>query len=134
MTTVEKFQADVQRCIKHTRAENKGNYNSQKACQDITSLFLRQTTVPGSLPSSLAEYWQRTYIDNSANPQEEPTAQNIERLCALLSFLEDSHEFEDALTTEDFHMLGELVNYEAEDLPLEQLQAMMATVVSKGAL
>ena len=134
MTLIEKFHADVQRTLKHSRAESGGKYDAKKACSEVISLFLRQSTVPGSLPSSLAEYWQRTYLDVSASPDEEPTPQNIERLCALLSFLQDTHEYEETLTADDWHMLGELVNYEAEDLPLEQLQAMMGIIVSKGAL
>lgn len=134
MTDTQKFRADIQRTLKHVRADNNGRYDSQKACKEVISLFLRNTTVPGSLPSSVAEYWQRTYIDESANPSEEPTSENIDRLCALLSFLENTQEDEECLTDADWHMLGELVNYEAEDLPLEQLQAMMGIIVSKGAL
>ena len=134
MTYIEKFHTDLIRCIKFARQENGGKPNAKKACKDAVSLFLRSTTVPGALPSSLAEYWERTYIDESDNPAEEPSEKNVDRLCALLAFLEGYDEFEDVLTDEDYHMLGELVNYEAEDLPIEKLEYMMGLVVSKGAL
>ena len=134
MTFIEKFQSDLNRTIKYARQENGGKPNAQKACKDAVSLFLRSTSVPGSLPASLAEYWERTYIDESADPAEEPTSENVDRLCALLAFLEGADEFEDVLNGDDYHMLGELVNYEAEDLPIEKLQYMMGVVVSKGAL
>ena len=81
-----------------------------------------------------AEYWKRTYIDESASPENEPTAENIDRLGAILSFLENSGEDEELLTDDDWRMLGELVNYEAEDLPLDILQALMGVIVQKGAL
>ena len=134
MTDIQKFRADVQRLIKHSRADNNGRYNAEKTCNDIIELFLSETTVPGALPQSGAEYWKRTYIDESASPENEPTAENVDRLGAILSFLENSGEDEELLTDDDWRMLGELVNYEAEDLPLDILQALMGVIVQKGAL
>ena len=134
MTDMQKFRADVQRLVKHNRADNNGRYNAEKTCNDIIELFLRETTVPGALPQSCAEYWKRTYIDESASPENEPTAENVDRLGAILSFLENSGEDEELLTDDDWRMLGELVNYEAEDLPLDILQALMGVIVQKGAL
>ncbi len=134
MTNLEKFRADIKRTLKHIRADNNGRYDSKKATKDVVSLFLRQTSVSGSLPSSLAEYWQKTYIDESKNPGEEPTAENIDKLCAILSFLENANEGEECLSDDDWRMIGELVNYEAEDLPLEVLQTLMATLVEKGVI
>lgn len=134
MTDIQKFRADVQRLVKHSRADNNGRYNAEKTCNDIIELFLRETTVPGALPQSCAEYWKRTYIDESASPENEPTAENVDRLGAILSFLENSGEDEELLTDDDWRMLGELVNYEAEDLPLDILQSLMGVIVQKGAL
>ena len=39
----------------------------------------------------------------------------------------------DTLTNEDWQEIGRLVNFEAEDLPVEILQQLMAVLVSKGA-
>lgn len=134
MTNVEKFRADVARSLKHIRADNNGRYDSQKAVKDVVALFLRQSSLKGSLASSLAEYWQKTYIDESKNPLDEPTEENISRLCAIFSFLENSHEYEESLNDDDWRMISELVNYEAEDLPIETLQSLMETIVEKGVI
>lgn len=134
MTDIQKFRADIQRLIKHERAENNGRYNAQKICIDIANLFQKETTVPGALPQSCTEYWKRTYIDESTLPENEPTQENIDKLAAILSFLEGTEEDEELLSDEDWRMLGELVNYEAEALPLDILQTLMSTIVSKGAL
>ena len=100
----------------------------------MASLFIRSASVPGDLPSSVAEYWQRTYIDTSSDFSEEPTEKNLEKLSAFLSFLENADENEDLLSDSDWRTLGELVNYEAEDLPVDVLQYLMAKIVEKGAL
>ena len=52
---------------------------------------------------------------------------------AMLALLEDSDEYFDTLTNEDWQEIGRLVNFEAEDLPVEILQQLMAVLVSKGA-
>ena len=134
MTNVQKFMADARRILKHVRANNNGRSNTERACKDVASLFIRSTSVPGDLPSSVAEYWQRTYIDTSSDFSEEPTEKNLEKLSAFLSFLENADENEDLLSDSDWRTLGELVNYEAEDLPVDVLQYLMAKIVEKGAL
>lgn len=134
MTEIEKFRADLQRSLKHYRAENSGRYNGEQASKEVVKVFLRATQVPGQLPSSCTEYWTRTYIEPSSDLKNEPTEENLDRLCAIFAFLEGSDDFEEALSHDDWHMLGELVNYEAEDLPLDILQTLMGKIVFKGAL
>lgn len=134
MTDIQKFRTDAQRITKHARAENNGRYDAKKACDEIIKLFLRETTVPGALPQSCAEYWKNTYIDTSASLEDEPSADNISRLGAILSFLENSGEDEEFLTDDDWRNLGELTSYEAEDLPLDILQSLMGVIVRHGAL
>ena len=51
----------------------------------------------------------------------------------MLAFLEDSDEFQNLLTQNDWQELGDLVNYEAEDLPVDVLQSLMRVLVEKGA-
>lgn len=133
MTDIQKFRADARRIIKRSRAEN-GGYDAKKACDEIIRLFLRETTVPGALPESCAEYWKSAYVDGAAMPGEEPSEESIDRLGAILSFLEDSGEDEELLTDGDWRKLGELTSYEAEDLPLDMLQLLMGVIVRHGAL
>ena len=51
----------------------------------------------------------------------------------MLAFLEDSDEFQNLLIQKDWQELGDLVNYEAEDLPVDVLQSLMRVLVEKGA-
>ena len=51
----------------------------------------------------------------------------------MLAFLENSDEFEDRLTDDDWREIGDAVGYEAEDLPVEILQDLMKILVSHGA-
>ena len=51
----------------------------------------------------------------------------------MLAFLEDSDEFQNLLTQKDWQELRHLVNYEAEDLPVDILQSLMRVLVEKGA-
>lgn len=136
MTLTEKFRADVQRTIKHERADNNGRYDASKAIEKIMNLFMRSTVVPGNLPRAVAYYWKETFIDPipSEEMENEPTPYHIDMLAAFLGFLENTHEDEDLIEDEDWKELGELVNFEAEDLPIETLQALMMTIVSKGAI
>ena len=134
MTEIQKFKSDVQRTIKHERADNNGRFNSERAIQKIIALFIRTSSVPGNLSRAVAYYWKESCIDQSTEPQNEPTETNIQKLGAMLSFLEDADEDEEVLTQEDWTELSDLVNYEAEDLPIEILQSLMSKIVSKGVL
>ena len=131
MTKVEKFSADIQRIVKRERAEGA---SIEKICETLTSLFICNAAIPGTLSESCAEYWKRTYIDTAKNPENEPSEKNLTRLCAILGFLRGTDEAEDILTGDDWRMLGELVNYEAAELPIETLQNLMGAIVSKGAI
>lgn len=131
MTEVEKFNSDIQRLAKRRRAEG---CSAEKICEELTALFIRIASIPGALSESCAEYWKRTYIDAASNSKDEPSEENINRLCAVLGFLKGTGEAENFLTDDDWIMLGKLVNYEAEDLPIEILQNLMGTILDKGAL
>ena len=99
----------------------------------MNSLFLRSTSCPADLARSVFEYWENEYIFNSQNQKEEPSEENSQKLAAMLAFLEDSDEFQSVLTQKDWQELGDLVNYEAEDLPVDILQSLMRVLVEKGA-
>lgn len=133
MTTVEKFLTDIQKTLKFARQNNNGKTNYQKTRNDILKLFIRGTACPGDLPESLFEYWENQYIYKSNDFDYEPNQNNINKLAAFLAFLENSDENQDFVTPQDWKELNQLVNYEAEDLPLHILQDLMSILVSHGA-
>ena len=133
MTDIGKFLSDIQRIKKHDRQNNGGNPDYNRIFRDLNILFLRSTSCPADLARSVFEYWENEYIFNSQNQKEEPSEENSQKLAAMLAFLEDSDEFQSVLTQKDWQELGDLVNYEAEDLPVDILQSLMRVLVEKGA-
>ena len=133
MTDIGKFLSDIQRIKKHDRQYNSGNPDYNRIFRELNSLFLRSTSCPADLARSVFEYWENEYIFNSQNQKEEPSEENSQKLAAMLAFLEDSDEFQSVLTQKDWQELGDLVNYEAEDLPVDILQSLMRVLVEKGA-
>ncbi|MCI6187909.1 MAG: hypothetical protein MR739_12205 [Spirochaetia bacterium] len=133
MTDIGKFLSNIQRIKKHDRQNNSGNPDYNRIFRELNSLFLRSTSCPADLARSVFEYWENEYIFNSQNQKEEPSEENSQKLAAMLAFLEDSDEFQSVLTQKDWQELGDLVNYEAEDLPVDILQSLMRVLVEKGA-
>lgn len=133
MTDIGKFLSDIQRIKKHDRQNHSGNPDYNRIFRDLNSLFLRSTSCPADLARSVFEYWENEYIFNSKNQKEEPSEENSQKLAAMLAFLEDSDEFQNLLTQKDWQELRDLVNYEAEDLPVDVLQSLMRVLVEKGA-
>ena len=133
MTDIGKFLSDIQRIKKHDRQNHSGNPDYNRIFRDLNSLFLRSTSCPADLARSVFEYWENEYVFSSQNQKEEPSEENSQKLAAMLAFLEDSDEFQNLLTQNDWQELGDLVNYEAEDLPVDVLQSLMRVLVEKGA-
>ena len=133
MTDIGKFLSDIQRIKKHDRQNNGGNPDYNRIFRDLNSLFLRSTSCPADLARSVFEYWENEYVFNSQNQKEEPSEENSQKLTAMLAFLEDSDEFQSVLTQKDWQELRDLINYEAEDLPVDILQSLMRVLVEKGA-
>lgn len=135
MDNIQKFYSDVEKLKKHYRANN-SSYNGEAVCRQVQDLFAKNTRGMGSLGDSFSEYWLNTYILNSPNINEEPTAESTEKLCAMLSLLENSDDPKDteALTKQDWKELCSLVNLEAEDLPIDLLNDLMIKFVDKQAL
>lgn len=133
MTDIGKFLSDVDKLKKHTRQNNSGNCDYNKVQRDLKNLFERSTTCPTDLPISIYEYWENEYIFSSADLSEEPTSENIGKLGAMLAFLDNSDEDEDLLTQKDWEEIGQLVNFEAEDLPVDILQELMMRLVDHSA-
>ena len=132
MTDIRKFVTDLEKIKKIFRQNNSGKWDYSKLQKDIRNLFERSTSCPTGLPASIFEYWENQYIYKSADLGEEPTADNINKLAAFLAFLENTDEFQELITDEDWEEIGPLVNYEAEDLPVDILQNLMMILVSHG--
>ena len=133
MTDIGKFLSDIRRIKKHDRQNNGGNPDYNRIFRDLNSLFLRSTSCPADLARSVFEYWENEYVFSSQKQKEEPSEENSQKLAAMLAFLEDSDEFQSVLTQKDWQELRDLVNYEAEDLPVDVLQSLMRVLVEKGA-
>ena len=84
------------------------------------------------MKEQVASYWKTTYIDTSNEQKNEPTQEHLDVLCGFLSFLENSDENFDLISNSDWKELSELVNCEAETLPIEILQQLMSILVEKG--
>ena len=133
MTDIGKFLSDLDKVKKYARNNTPGFSGYNDIRDDIRNLFERATSCPMGLPGSIFEYWENTYIFNGADLTYEPSADNAAKLGAFLAFLDNSDEDRDLITADDWQELGRLVNYEAEDLPVDILQELMMVLVSKGA-
>ena len=132
MTDIRKFVTDLEKIKKIFRQNNSGQWDYNKLQKDIRNLFERSTSCPTGLPASIFEYWENQYIYKSEDLGEEQTADNINKLAAFLAFLENTDEYQELITDEDWEEIGPLVNYEAEDLPVDILQNLMMILVSHG--
>lgn len=133
MTDIGKFLSDVEKVKKHARNNRPGFSGYNDIRDDIRNLFERATSCPMGLPGSIYEYWENTYVFNSTDLMYEPSDENTGKLAAMLAFLNNSDEDQDLISDEDWQEIGRLVNYEAEDLPVNILQELMMVLVSKGA-
>lgn len=131
MTEIEKFRSDVHRVLKHERRDSTGNYDGQRACQTVADLFIKFNSGLEELSKSISEYWLETYIFPSKNIANEPTEENIEWLMAALSFLSGDSQNCECFTKKDWQSLAEIVNYEAEDIPIELLTSLMGILLEK---
>lgn len=134
MNDNSKFSSDVQKILKHCRQNNNGQINYNKVAQDLRSLFERSSGCPGELPASIFEYWEKTYILSSGSLNDEPSEENIKKLVSFFSFLDNSNENSELISDEDWIQLGQLVTYEAEDLPVGILSDLMTVIVDHKAL
>lgn len=134
MTTVDKFLADIQRIVKHERADNGGRYDGARACTRIADLFAQNNRDVADLARSLADYWLNTYVLSSSDLASEPSDENKARLSAFQNFLDGQESGYDVLSSDDWETLRDFVNDEAETMDLDRLQTMMGLVLSNGAL
>ena len=134
MTDIGKFLSDVEKIKKHDRHDHNNTNDYNRFNNQLAELFAKSSTCPGNLPNSIFDYWEKEYIFNSENILEEPTTDHLAKLGAFLAFLDNSNEDEDLISDKDWKNLAELVNFEAEDLPIDVLTDLMSILVEKKAL
>lgn len=133
MTDIGKFLSDFEKIKKHARQAKGTDITYNDIQNDLRNLFERSTTCPTDLPGSIYEYWENTYIFNEPDLTWQPDEEKINKLGAFLGFLDNSDEDQDLISNQDWQEIGQLVNYEAEDLPVDILQDLMMILVSHGA-
>lgn len=131
MNKVEKFLSDVEKILKFDRHENGGKSNYLRVKGDLRKLFIKSSSCPGDLPNSIFDYWEKTYVLNK-NPLEEPSEKNRALLCGFFAYLENSLENLEFISDDDWKEIAKLVNFEAEDLPVNVLSSLMSVIVEKG--
>lgn len=134
MTDLGKFYADVQRCLKHERADHNGNYDGLRASRAIEKLFISYSRGLECIAEPLAEYWEQTYIQKSTNLAEEPQKTNIDWLANVLALFDGQLEPDQNFSKKDWAEINDTVNAEAEDLPLDVLSSIMSTIVERKVL
>ena len=135
MNSIDKFLSDIQKTIKYDRANNGGHYDAKRACTQIAKLFANNNRHIDSLARSISNYWLNTYILSSSDLEKEPSEENIERIKAFQSFVDNDEEADfSVLTADDWETLRDFVDDEAENLDLDILQNMMNLILQNGAL
>lgn len=133
MNDIQKFQADIKRIIKHDRADNGGVYDGVRASRTIMDLFVSSNKDCTGLAQSISELWL-SKVTSSTNPSEEPSETNQNWLFDVQEFLDGTLGSDTVLTKDDFIELRNLIDYEAEDLPVEMITSMMNTIMDHDAL
>ncbi len=120
MTDIARFQADVKLIMKQDRQENRGKSDWERVSPKISKLFEQSAGIAGVLPFTVFEFWEIEYILNSPHPQNEPTKEHLDKLCAMLSFLGNAGTGYDSLDSYDWFRLRELVDENASDIPADR--------------
>lgn len=132
MDLIQKFYSDIEKIKKHNR-DGSGKLDAANVKNQIASLFENNNRGMCELPHSLCDYWITEYVQPELDSgSSEISAAVIDKLAAMYAFLIEEPDT-DALNDSDWKVIGEAVNYEAEDLPIEALTSLMKTLVEKQA-
>lgn len=134
MTEVDKFRADARRAVKRERAESGAGYDALRACRKIAEFFCKSCRSLGALPQSIGELWLEEHIAPCAGSDDAPTEAHIDWLAAALSFLHGDAGNCGRFSHSDWQKIARLVSYEAEELPVDELSALMGILLEKKAL
>lgn len=134
MSDISKFYSDVQRILKHDRADHAGVYDGLRAAHSVAHFFEQKTAGLAELPQSITKYWLDTYIKCSTNIQTEPSDKHIEWLQKVLLLLHGEFETEMDFPKKDWQELASITDSEAEELPLDVLSDLMRIFVSRKVI
>lgn len=133
MTNTDKFLADIKRIIKRNRSSGI-TYDGVECSRQVAQLFCSYYKDLGDLPNSISEYWLNTYIVTSGEISEEPSREHQDWLADVLELLAGEEGEFKSITQKDWVSLRDLINYEAEELPVEVLSSLMGVLLERGAL
>ena len=136
MDDIQKLYADFKRRVKHERSASVA-YDGKRAAESVADYFVSLYPDMGTLSAQIADYWLRTRILNAEHPESEPSEQHIAWLLTAAEILDGTYadDADGAIFSErDWQELCDMVNCEAEELPLDRLSALMAIFVSKKIL
>ena len=138
MDTIQKFYTDIRKAVKQARPEGKPD-KTEALCREISNRFSHLFAHLGSLPESIADYWLQNKIVKSAQPENEPSEQNLLWLVNAAeilngSYTDEADETDDTFSKQDWKELCELVTAEAEELPIDELTDLMSIFMSKNVL
>ena len=134
MTDIQKFFSDVGKIIKHDRADNAGNYNAERASRAVADFFVSSNKGMAELPSSLAEYWLNNKVLPHLSEDPCPSADAIDWLGDAQELLDGTIGTDTHFSADDWAELRDMVNCEAEDLPIDALTSMMSVIMDHGAI
>ena len=134
MDNNSKFYADIQRILKHDRANNNGNFNPERACKEIGNRFASSYKNFGALPEGIAQYWLENKVLSSSDISQEPTEDTINWILDADDFLSAEKDKTYCFSKTDWEEIRDLVNAEACDLDINLLSDLMSIIVENGAL
>ncbi|MGI5174424.1 hypothetical protein H0R92_12615 [Treponema sp. OMZ 840] len=136
MDDIQKLYSDIKRIIKHDRAHNDGMYNGERASKAVADYFSSLYRELGNLPAEIAGYWLKRCIFSSQNPETEPSEKSISWLLNAADILNGTYtgENDTDFSQSDWKELREIINYEAEQLPIDTLTELMSILMSKNVL
>jgi hypothetical protein len=133
MNNSQKIFADATRIKKHYRAEHP-LYDGIEVCKEIQNFFVRANKNLAELADGFAGYWFKSFVENSAEKENEPTEKNLQFLSALQSLLDSDDDGTEIFSADDWKELCEITDCEAENLPVETLNDLMSIFVKHGAV
>ena len=134
MIDIQKFLADTQRILKHDRSDNNGLYNGERASKAVAKHFISCNPGLSAVPDSLADYWLKNKILASKKIDSEPSESSIDWLADAFEILQGTCPENCHFNKKDWTELKDIMNAEADDLPIDFLTDSMSIIVEKGAL
>jgi hypothetical protein len=133
MNSVQKFEADIRRALKHDRHAS-ATYDGIHACSRVAEVFGAAFPQTPGVAQEISAYWLKKYIEPAQKPADEPTQSHVDWLLDAYSFLEGSDDERSAIPLEDWKDIRDIISYEAGDMPVDILTQLMGRILDKKAL